>query len=286
MNSFEHGVLNQSDYFMYTASSQAKNSFFYPLCTGHFFYSSDYQLNFRTYDSFLLMFIKKGTCIIEMNHQTYTAYENQIVLIDCYKPHRYYTNTGWEAEWLHFDGPVARQYFNMITESSNFILSLKDNYLFCKNLNKIYSMFKNNASIKEALISQYITNLLTELLVSKDFSPRQVIHTDIIEDTTAFINEHLCESLTLEQLASNASLSPYYFTRLFKKETGFTPHEYIIAARINLAKFQLKNTNLPVKEICFSSGFTSESSFCSTFKKWEHITPLNYRLSSQHNESD
>lgn len=279
MISLEPGVLEQSNYYMYTASSQAKNIFFYPLCTGHFYYSADYLLHRKTYDSFLLMFIKKGECIITIDDKTFTAAENQIVFLDCYQPHIYYTNTGWEAEWLHFDGPVAREYFKLITNHSNIIFSLTDNFIFTKYLSKIYRMFKDNISIKEALVSQYITTLLTELLISKDSSSRHFASSDIIEDTTAYINEHICENLTLGQLAAKASLSPYYFTRLFKKETGFTPHEYIIAARINLAKFLLKNTNTSIKEICFSSGFASESSFCSTFKKWEHVTPGSYRLS-------
>lgn len=279
MISFEPGVLEPSDYYIYTASSQAKKVFFYPLCTGHFYYSSNYYLHRKTYDSFLLMYMIKGECMIEIDDQTFTANENQIVFLDCYKPHKYYTNTGWEAVWLHFDGPMAREYYNLITNQSNIILSLKDNYIFSKNLNKIYQLFKENVSIKEALISQYVTTLLTELLISKEYLSNQLAASNIIEDTTAYINEHICDDLTLEQLASKASLSPYYFTRLFKKETGFTPHEYIIATRINHAKFLLKNTNISIKEICFSSGFASESSFCSTFKKWEHVTPGSYRLS-------
>lgn len=279
MISLEQGVLEKSDYYMYTASSQAKKLFFYPLCTGHFYYSNNYYLHRKTYDSFLLMFIKKGECVIEIDGRTYTASENQIVFLDCYKSHKYYSTTGWEAEWLHFDGPLAREYYNLVTNGTNIILSLRDNYVFYKYLNKIYHTFKENASVKEALINQYITTLLTELIISKEYLSNHLAVSDIIEDTTAYINEHFCEDLTLDQLASKASLSPYYFTRLFKKETGFTPHEYIIAARINHAKFLLKNTGVSIKEICFSSGFASESSFCSTFRKWEQVTPKTYRLS-------
>ncbi len=91
------------------------------------------------------------------------------------------------------------------------------------------------------------------------------------------MNEHLTEPLTLDDLAARASLSPYYFTRLFKKETGFTPHEYLIAMRINSAKFLLKTTSASIKEICFLTGFASESSFCTTFKKWVNATPSSYR---------
>lgn len=280
MQSYESGIATHSEYFIYTAGTQAKSMFFYPLCTGHFYYSPGYRLSRNSYNSFLFMHVISGECKVVVNDRTYRVTKNQIVFLDCYKPHIYYSDIGWEAKWLHFDGPVARQYFETITENTNLILSLKDNYIFQKNLDKLYQSFKDNIPIKDALLSQYITNMLTQLIIEKDISSRITTSMDVIEETTAYINEHLCETLALEQLAKRASLSPYYFTRIFKKETGFTPHEYIIAARVNHAKFLLKNTRISIKEICYLSGFANESSFCSTFKKWENTTPGNYRFVS------
>ena len=103
------------------------------------------------------------------------------------------------------------------------------------------------------------------------------VSANFIEDMVAYINEHLAGPLTLEELASQASLSPFYFSRLFKKETGFTPHGYVITARVNNAKFLLKSSNATIKEICFGTGFTSESSFCTTVKKITGSTPSEYR---------
>lgn len=280
MISHEPGVLPNSDYYVYTASTQAKKMFFYPVCTGNFYYANNYYLKRSSYDSILIMFIKKGQCFVTINSQTYTASKNQIVILDCYKPHSYYTSTGWEAEWLHFDGATAAEYFHMITAESGPIITLKDHYKLEKYLHKIYQMFRDNASIKEACVSLYITNILTELLVSQESSSKHSIQSDTIEETTAYMNEHMTENLTLEMLADRASLSPYYFTRLFKKETGFTPHEYLIAIRINSAKFLLKTTPISIKEICFCTGFSNESSFCTTFKKWVHATPSEYRIST------
>jgi len=275
--SLEPGVLKNSDYYMYTASAQAAKTFFYPLCVGYFYYAPGYHLHRSTYDSFLIMHIKKGQCQIGVGSQTYVAKENQIVLLNCYEPHTYYTTTGWEAVWVHFDGPLARAYFDLITGESGLISSLKDTSRFDKSFQKIYQMYRENASIKEALISKHISDMLTEMLISQDGNPQQPSSNDIIEETAAYINEHLSENLTLESLAERASLSPYYFTRVFKKVTGFTPHEYLIAARINSAKFLLKNTRLSIKEIGYSIGFHSESSFCTTFKKWVETTPSRYR---------
>lgn len=277
MKSNEKGVLKNSDYYLYTASIQAMKTFLYPTYVGYFYYEPDYFLHRDLYDSFLVMHVKKGSCVIEIDGHTQTVATGQIVMLDCYKPHTYYTHSGWEAEWLHFDGPVAREYFKMITSISGLVINLKDSYTFEKYLHKIYLIFHENAPVKEALVSKYITNILTELLITQESTSVSVSESNRIEESAAYINEHLCENITIEDLASRAALSPYYFIRSFKREIGFTPHEYIIASRINSAKFLLKSTSLSVKEICFSSGFTSEAAFCTTFKKRENMTPSDYR---------
>lgn len=279
MHSTEPGVRKDSDYYIHTASAQALRTFFYPVCVGYFRYDSGYYLSRGNYDSFLVMIIKKGSFhICGADNVRHTAREGQIAILDCYVPHAYGTSDGGDLLWLHLDGPVARQYYELITASGNPVLTLRDSYKFEKFLTRIYELFRSNTTTRDALFSQYITTMLTELLIGQESSPWQSQQSDVIEDTVAYINEHLAENLPLELLASRASLSPYYFTRLFKKETGFTPHEYVIAARINTAKFLLKNSNTSIKEICFDTGFSNESSFCTTFKKWVKVTPTDYRV--------
>ena len=251
--------------------------FLYPVSTGYFRYLPGYCLRRSSYDSFLIMYMQKGSCEIETGGRTCHAGPDQIVLLDCYEPHCYYTTTGWDAEWLHFDGSNARSYFKAIMDSRNPVINLHDTYRFEKYLHKIYISFKDHISIKEALLNNYIVNILTELLIGRDMEHSVNVSANIIEDTVAYINEHLAGPLTLEELASQASLSPFYFSRLFKKETGFTPHGYVITARVNNAKFLLKSSNATIKEICFGTGFTSESSFCTTFKKITGSTPSEYR---------
>ncbi|MCR5627211.1 MAG: helix-turn-helix transcriptional regulator [Lachnospiraceae bacterium] len=70
-----------------------------------------------------------------------------------------------------------------------------------------------------------------------------------------------------------ASLSPYYFSRLFKAETSFTPHQYVIETRISAAKYLLTSTSEPISQIAYKTGFPDESSFCACFRKKENVTP-------------
>jgi AraC-like DNA-binding protein len=103
---------------------------------------------------------------------------------------------------------------------------------------------------------------------------------DIIrEDLLAYISDNLDKSLNVEKLAAQVALSSDYFARRFKKETGYTPHQYVLLSRINAAKHFLKSGNLTVKEVAFSCGFSSESGFCISFKHVMGMSPTDYRES-------
>lgn len=277
MYSHEQHVSADSDYYVYTPGTLARKLFFYPVCIGHFTYEPGYDLLRNSYDSFLLMYITRGTCTITLDGFTETAQAGNAVLLDCYAPHQYGSDTGYESYWLHFDGPLCRGYCEHIIGSSGHILSPGGNSSLKQRLINIYQIFRDSLPIDEAECSKEIICILTELLkctAKKETAPTVK---QSLSDTIAYINEHFSEPLTLESLAASASLSPWYFTRIFTEQTGMTPHQYLIATRLNAAKFLLKTTSVPIKEVGFSCGFGSESSFCTTFRKWEHVTPGEYR---------
>lgn len=277
MKTKELKVMDKSDLFFFTASNQAKCTFFYPTRVGHYFYKPYYSLFRNSYDSFLIMYIANGSCKVTINNKTQLAKSGQVVFLDCYKPHEYSSTEGWEALWIHFDGITAREYYNLVTNSSGNVITLKDTLRFHKNLKKIYDCFALSQTINEAKVSNYITNMLTELIIDSNEPSNNNSHSEMIDEVIAYINEHLDQNLSLENLSAQISLSPYYFSRIFKKEIGMPPHEYILTARINTAKFYLKTTSITIKKISLIVGFSSESSFCTTFKKRERMSPSSYR---------
>jgi AraC family transcriptional regulator len=279
MKSSEALVKPQSEIFFYNPSHQAKKMFFYPICLGHYSYELNYHLIRNSYDSFLLMYITHGECTVVTSGKKYTATSGQLVFIDCYQAHEYSSSKGWECLWLHFDGPLAREYYNTITASCGSVITLTKPYSIERDIKQILNIFTKNQTIKEALISGYITDIFTELLVSISETNAVSGHSYTIDSVTSYINEHPGEDLSLNRLASIANLSPYYFARTFKKETGKTPHEYVMSSRINSAKFYLKTSRLSIEEIGISLGFPTASSFCASFRKYLGITPLKYRNS-------
>ena len=72
-------------------------------------------------------------------------------------------------------------------------------------------------------------------------------------------------------------ISPYYFSKLFKEETGSNFVEYLTGLRMGRAKEMLKDDSLSMKEICAEIGYSDPNYFSRIFKKNVGLTPTEYR---------
>lgn len=98
-----------------------------------------------------------------------------------------------------------------------------------------------------------------------------------IAKTVLYIRKHLNEAIELEKLAGISCLSKDHFIRLFKKELGTTPLQYINQKKIEKAQLLLITEELAVKEIAFQLAFDDYSYFNRLFKKTTGVTPQEYR---------
>lgn len=85
------------------------------------------------------------------------------------------------------------------------------------------------------------------------------------------------EELHLEDMARRVGLSPFHFLRLFKREAGVTPHQFLIRARIRRAIPLLRDTSRPVTEIAYDVGFGDLSNFIHAFRREVGCSPRQYR---------
>ena len=279
MKSQEKFVNENSEYFVYSPSRTALDVFLYPLQCGHFIYEPGYFLKRDSYDSFLLMYIQKGELNLEINGHEYHVDSNNFILLDCYERHAYSTSKGWECLWCHFDGITARNYYGIITSHLGDVFTMSDPYSVLTKLSSIYNIFHTGAVVREPLLSKYLNDIMTEFMLYLPAKNKVQNYSSTAEKAITYINEHFAEDISVSDLAEKVGLSHYYFIRAFKRETGFTPHEYVLNTRIAAAQYLLKNSNLKVKDICYQTGFSDESIFCSAFKNRLGMTPTQYRTS-------
>jgi AraC family transcriptional regulator len=92
-----------------------------------------------------------------------------------------------------------------------------------------------------------------------------------------YIDTHLDNGLSLEQMAQLTGYSAFHFARLFKTATGRSPHQYVIERRVARAQELLRHSKLPKADIAYEVGFSSQSHFVTAFKKAVGVTPGVYR---------
>lgn len=135
-------------------------------------------------------------------------------------------------------------------------------------------------------ISIYTKNILTSLfeksnekeLKIKEGDNKKLSHiSKVLEPALKYIEENYKEEIFLKDVANISNVSPYYFSKLFKKEMGMNFTAYITKYKVEKAKEMLKNTDIPIVNIAAELGYYECGYFTKIFKKIEGVTPTGYR---------
>lgn len=102
-----------------------------------------------------------------------------------------------------------------------------------------------------------------------------------IADALEYINRHLNEVLTLDEVADQVYLSGYYFGKLFKKEVGMNFVDYVNEKKISRSMILLQDSTWSIDSIAHSLGFSQASYFSKIFKRVTNISPREYRQKIQ-----
>jgi AraC-like DNA-binding protein len=98
-----------------------------------------------------------------------------------------------------------------------------------------------------------------------------------MSDVYTFIKENYFKHIPLEKVAKIAKMSPFAFSRYFKKNSGAGFIEYLNRVRTNKACYLLRETEYPVHDIAMECGFASISNFNKQFRKTEGTSPRDFR---------
>ena len=151
-------------------------------------------------------------------------------------------------------------------------ITLPDERLFGTLIKKAFSLASSG---NDPYQTAGFISLLLQQLPEQAASMVHTVSPDI-ERALSYIEEHLCEPLPLELLASESGLSVSHFKQKFRKATGFSPHSYITRCKVERAK-QLLETGSNVMETAMQLGFETSSYFSLVFKKYTSVPPSKYK---------
>jgi AraC family transcriptional regulator len=93
------------------------------------------------------------------------------------------------------------------------------------------------------------------------------------------IETRIAEPLRIGHLAQEAGLSPFHFSRLFRRATGHSPHRYLTLRRMEKAKLLLAGSDLPIVAVASAVGYLTQAHFTSAFGRHVGLTPKAFRTS-------
>ena len=271
----EPGVCPGSDFCFYTPSENARRMLYYLVSCGHYYTNQEYRICRGDIGSCVIFYICSGQLTVRCQDATQTAKPGQVVFLNCHLPHEYYGSA--EFIWLHLDGVNTQQIWEGVCrEHGGFVFETPRADEIRRRIYEVIYACRNEQLPHEMILSEKLYALLIASLMScmEEDGPAT---DDPIQSSVQFIRKNYQLDLALEDLAQQAGMSKYHFSRLFKKSCGYSPHEFLTLTRLNRAKHLLKTSDLPIKQIAREVGYQSVASFSNTFVSRVGVTPSRFR---------
>ena len=245
-----------------------------------------------------IYYVKSGRAILHLPQGDMEATGGHMYLIPSYIPHSYECDPGFDFYYLFVyqrslqESPFDKYHFPTEVRSNEAARLLFENY--CMLYPQLHlptsnaEAFDRHPAYRDYAIAytqmedykRMQLHGLVEIIFSyfmKHAEPQTIISDERISRLLNYIQQHIEEPITIEQMAHQACLTKSYLIRAFHSSIGITPLQYVTRKKIQQTQMQLLSSDLSINQIAKSIGFHDTSYFIRLFKKHIGFTPEEYR---------
>lgn len=241
---------------------------------GEYWYDYNYVPDYSKF-----YYILDGECKITIDGREYFPKPGQLVMMPegvC-QSYCHINENHLTKHWCHFTAEsLGKKLFD--TVKASYIIDVE-----CPE--RLESLFRTMNSGQEgyleilqkkaALLEVLYDFLSSACCIGESFDG--LVIDSRLRDVTAFIDCHIGQDISIEELAKIAHLHPNYLIRLFKSQLGMSPVQYINLKRIEIAQQLLKNPKISVAEAAERLGIGDVFYFSKLFKKYVGISPSRFK---------
>ena len=252
--------------------------------------TSSIKLSTHTHDYYEFYIFLEGDASFEIEDNIYTIAFGDIMLIPPEISHRAIVHS-YHAPYRRFVFWISRAYCNrLLSMSPDYIYLMQhvitnrdyifhlDRISFNNIQSKMLSLIEEMQTKRfgqESFVNLKVSDLILQInrLVYEQNNPYQASEdVSLYQNLCNYIEGHLDEELSLEKLADEFFVSKYYIAHLFKRNLGFSLHQFITKKRLALCKEAIL-ASMNITKTYESYGFRDYSSFYRAFKKEYGISP-------------
>ncbi|MDE5866746.1 MAG: AraC family transcriptional regulator [Lachnospiraceae bacterium] len=263
-----------------TPSSYAKEHYLYVQEVGTLQSLEPHVSQRQNLSSCLFFIVLNGSGYVSYDGNRFTITAGDCVWLDCTKPysHESSANDPWSLMWVHFYGKeVPYFYSNFLKQSRSFLFHPENTLAFMNILQQIYQIHSSKTSLMELFANRCLTDLIT-LCFSENQGNQEISSIpEKMKQVSDYLENNYAQKINLEDLSSRFYISKFHLSREYKKIYGVTIGSDLTSKRISHAKSMLRFSDASIENIAFDCGFQNAGYFIKVFKKYENMTPLEYR---------
>lgn len=252
------------------------------------------RVDLHTHNYYEFYFFLEGDVQIQVGEELFPVSFGDIMLIPPYHSHCTVIRSQ-EIPYRRFVFWISQEYCNHLLQSSpdyayimQYVATEKryifhtDQIVFNAIQSKILRLLEELRSEKygrEAQISICVNDLvlgINRLAHEQNTPKKKASEHQLYRQLEEYIEDHLTEDLSLENLSEVFYASKYHIAHVFKDNIGLSIHQYIMKKRLNLCKEAISG-GMSITEVYHLFGFGDYSSFYRAFKKEYGISPKDYR---------
>lgn len=231
-------------------------------------------------------YVKKGNCILHLENESISFNENEIMIICSNVEHTFEAGpedtTLMQLEFL----PEIFSRFNphaldeagaltpvTIFSEENRLIKIVNNVRIMRAVQRIVNEMNLKSKYYQYLVVMYYAELLILIYRYLDESYLPICTNESLKKAISYIRMNYQSEITITDVAAQTGIGERYLRKLFAQYLNLSPLDYLNQIRINKAIELLRNTEMSIKEICFTCGFKSPQYFSRVFKQQMGITP-------------
>lgn len=224
---------------------------------------------------YLLLATVGGEGRLILDGRTYRLTPGTLAVVPPRRPNLYETPEGglWEFYWIHPAGGAAVRLLDyartLPPEGTPPVLKV-DVRPYAEGIERLLGLHGDSRGTRASAAAQTAA-LLCRLL--EDMAGEGKREEAVSEKVIRYMESRCGQPLPLRELAAQAYLSPSQLIRRFRRETGFTPHDYLNRLRIAKAGRLLRYTDKTVSEVAREVGFRQPSRFIELYRELNGVTP-------------